>query len=531
MLHLAVLFFALTVPLIAIAQLTDPVPGTIPLGNLAVRVELVVELPDSGSASRPKARPMTLVGDGSGRRFVADQNGLVYQLDANGSLSVFLNLNSASDLVANQGQKGLSSIAFHPDYHQFGTSGHRKFFTVSAQTAASGAPDYPVPAGAPTSHHSVIHEWTVSSINPDAIDPLSVREILRIGQPYGDHNIAQISFVPNIAPTHPDYGMLYIAMGDGGNFGCCPRASVDPHFVGQNLASPLGKVLRIDPLVPDGGAAAYTIPTTNPFASDGDPSTLAEIWAFGLRNPHRFSWDTGGAGRMYISDIGQSNIEEINIGAIGANYGWSEREGTFLVQHDNELDVFQLPPDDHTYNYTYPVIQYDHDEGDRAVSGGYVYRGTASSRLTGEYIFGDLRSGRVFHAAESALGGNGQAAFAVLRLIDGATNQEKSLLEIIGGATPAPRADLRFGRDDSGRIYMVTKRDAAIRMIVPLAVGDINGDGSIDLRDLLLMQQALLGLQNLDAAQTFRADIYPAEGDGNLQVSDWAALQKLVVMP
>jgi hypothetical protein len=452
------------VALPALAQVADPVPGTIPISHLFAEIEVVVDLPDVGPAHRPGARPMTLVGDGSGRRFIADQNGIVYQLYGDDSLSVFLDLAAATSLVTTSSQQGLTSIAFHPDYHSQGADGEGKFFTTSSQTSASGTPDYPVPVGAPLSHHGVLHEWTVSA-DPDAIDVASAREILRIGEPYKDHNLAQISFNTHVAQSHPDYGLLFVSVPDGGNVPR-PRPTVDPHLVGQDLSHPLGSILRIDPLLPGGGGGAYASPSSNPFATDGDPNTLAEIWAYGLRNPHRFSWDPGGAGRMYISDIGQANIEEINLGASAANFGWSEREGTFLVVHDNEDDIFVLPPGDEILGFSYPVVQYDHDENDRAISGGYVVR-SCTCDLAGEYIFGDLATGRVFHAPAASLDGSGQASFAALRLIDAADDTEKSLLEMIGGGTPAPRADLRFGRDDEGRIYLVTKRDGTVRALAP----------------------------------------------------------------
>ena len=453
----------------AAAQVADPVPGPIPVGSLSVEVEVVAQLPDSGSGSKPRARPMMLTGDGTGRIFVADQNGSVLQIHPGGSTSVFLDLGAATSLVANQSQKGVNGFAFHPDYHVPGAPGHGKFYTASSQSVASGTPDFPVPAGAATDHHSVIHEWDVSP-DPEAIDPASARELLRIGQPFRDHNVGQIGFNPNAGPGHPDAGLLFIAFGDGGNVGS-PRPSVDPHFVGQDLASPLGTILRIDPLEPAGGGAAYTAAGTNPFANDGDPLTLAEIWAYGLRNPHRFSFDTGGVGSMLLSDIGQANVEEINLGALGANYGWSEREGTFLVMHFDSLQVFPLPAGDASLGYSYPVIQYDHDEGDNAISGGYVHRGAIGSELQGAYIFGDLVSGRVFHAPLAALDGSGQAGIEVLRLVDSADGQEKSLLEMIGGGVPAPRADLRFGRDDLGRIYLLTKRDGVVRRLLPRTHG------------------------------------------------------------
>jgi hypothetical protein len=272
-------------------------------------------------------------------------------------------------------------------------------------------------------------------------------------------------------------------MGDGGNGEpCCPRAVVDPLFLGQDLSSPLGTLLRIDPL--QAGANAYGIPADNPFVSDGDPQTLAEIWAYGLRNPHRFSWDTGGVAGLLVSDIGQANVEEINRVEAGGNYGWSEREGTFLLMHDDEVEVFDLPPDDASNGFVYPVIQYDHDEGDRAISGGYVYRGTRALPLLGRYVFGDLVSGRLFSARADLLDGSGLVPFSELRLIDTGDYTPRSLLEMVGDGVAAPRADLRFGLDDEGEIYLLTKRDGRIRRLVrsPACQDgfDNDGDGKID---------------------------------------------------
>ena len=140
------------------AQVADPVPGAVPLGDKSVIVQFLVQLPDSGSQTRPRARPMIMSGDGTGRRFVADQNGLIYQLHAALGLSVFLDLRTSTELLTNQGQKGLSSFAFHPDFTVSGVPGFNKFYTASSQVSGSGIPDFPVPPGAPASHDSVIHE-------------------------------------------------------------------------------------------------------------------------------------------------------------------------------------------------------------------------------------------------------------------------------------------------------------------------------------------------------------------------------------
>jgi hypothetical protein len=269
----------------------------------------------------------------------------------------------------------------------------------------------------------------------------------------------QIGFDPNAATGSSEHGLLYIAVGDGGPFG----RAVDPAHR-QDLENPYGSLLRIDPLGtstakhPTNGA--YGIPDGNPFAGNTH-GNLEEIYAYGFRNPHRFSWDAGGDHELLLSDIGQNNIEEINLIEAGANYGWSEREGTFAFDHANPAILQPLPDDDATLGYTYPVAQYDHDEG-AAVVGGFVYRGTLLPELQGKYIFGDLVNGRVFVVDVDDLVQGSQAQVEELTLLrDGAPT---TLLALLGNDF---RADLRFGLDESGEIYLLTKRDGMVRMLVP----------------------------------------------------------------
>ena len=160
---------------------------------------------------------------------------------------------------------------------------------------------------------------------------------------------------------------------------------------------------------------------------------------------------------MLIADIGQANIEEINVGAAGANYGWSEREGTFVVDHDDEDEFHALPPDDALQGFTYPVAQYDHDEGD-AIVGGFVYRGELVPDLYGKYIFGDLVRGRIFYVDVDDLVPGRQATINELTLLRNGV--EITLLALLGDDY---RADLRFGLDEDGEIYVLTKRDGMIR--------------------------------------------------------------------
>ncbi|MEH2459696.1 SMP-30/gluconolactonase/LRE family protein [Nostoc sp.] len=314
----------------------------------------------------------------------------------------------------------------------------------------------------------MIREW--KSADP-AANTFSgtFREILRIEQPYPDHNIGQLGFNPNAKPKDIDYGLLYIAVADGGSDGF-PVSHTDPLKNGQDLTTPLGKILRIDPLGKNSFNGKYGIPKDNPFVLDRNPKKLREIWAYGLRNPHRFSWDTGGEGKMLIADIGQAMIEEVNLGIKGANYGWGKREGTWVIEKNNENVLFALPKNDAEYGYTYPVAQYAHHKPANwsgnyavAIAGGYVYRGKAIPELVGQYVFADFANdGRFFIVPVDELVNGKQAKTKELRFFD--SKREASFLEIIG----SERSDVRFGVDEEGEIYLTTKSDGKVRKLVRL---------------------------------------------------------------
>lgn len=469
------------------AQLADPIPTPIPASTIAVEIADFVQIPasDAGSTAKARINYLSPVGDGSGRLFVNDTRGQLWITDHQGSApTLFMDLNTISGVNLtgqNAGERGFSSFAFHPDFANVGTAGYRKFFTAhSASTAAAANFDDTAP-GAPN-HWSVLTEWTVNDPTANSFAGTR-REIVSFAQPYGNHNVGLIAFNPNAAPGGDDYGNLYIAHGDGGSGG-------DPLGNAQAGTSPLGKILRINPLASD--TAPYTVPNDN--FGQTVPTHLPEIWASGLRNPQRFSWDTEGAGQMFISDIGQNSIEEINLGIAGANYGWQPREGTFKSVLGG-VDFVQ-PSDDAGLNFTYPVLQYDHinstfDDSrfnsvpNRAVIGGFVYRGSLIPELRGHYIFGDLVMGTVFHAPVDQLTPDSPIAFEELRLVvDGV---ETTLFDL---SATSNRVDLRFGIDEHGELYLLNKRDGMIRKIIaqldPLR-GDFSDDGVVDQDDLDLV--------------------------------------------
>ncbi len=484
----------------------NPLPPVTKSG-LAVDIVDYVQFPAAtGLGNREGVNHLVESPDSSGRLFVLDSRGGIRIIENDlASPNIFLNLSLVPnvagkpdiDLVVGAfGQQGQGGFAFHPDYATPGADGFGKLYTAhSDNKAGKPVPDFPSPGA--TAHHSVIIEWNVDPLNPNAVDTASRRELLRIGQPFADHNMQQIGFNPLANPGDADYGMMYVSMGDGGNNQ--PPVPTDPFQGGQNPGTPLGSILRIDPLGNNSVNGKYGIPSDNPFVNDVDlqhtlgidesttpqDESLGEVWAYGLRNPHRFGWDTGlnGTGNMFISDIGQASIEEINLGAAGANYGWREREGTFATDPNNENTLNALPGNDALFGYSYPVAQYDHDEG-IAIVGGFVYRGQAISTLQGKYIFGDLVNGRMFYTDvdEMTLGTPGsQATVHELTLFhDGS---ERTLKQIMGNV---PRTDLRFGVDNEGEIYVIGKRTGEIFRMVPFTSidGDLDGDGFVGIDDL-----------------------------------------------
>jgi glucose/arabinose dehydrogenase len=470
----SVFFLFLIFSSISSAQITkNPITEPIEKSKLSVGLEEIVKIPDSGSEENISARLNLIIpaGDGSGRLFVNDMRGKLYvMIDRSATVYMDVKRLVGKGFHDQSVQQGFSYFTFHPEFAKNGI-----FYTVTSEEKNTGIPDFPVTKTIvnnkgqkiESSHHDVIREWKTKDPSANRFSG-TMRELLRIEQPYPDHNTGQLAFNPNAKPGDADYGVLYIAQADGGSDGF-PVSHTDPLDNGQDLSTPLGKILRIDPFGNNSANGKYGIPKDNPFVSDRDPKTWGEIWAYGLRNPHRFSWDTGGEGKMLIVDTGQAFIEEVNLGKKGANYGWSRREGTWRIEKDKENILYELSESDRKSQYTYPVAQYDHDIPAGvtefygiAIAGGFVYRGTAIPELVGQYVFADFGSdGRFFHVPVDELVDAKQATIKELRLFEG--NKERSFLEIVG----KKRTDVRFGIDEAGELYVTSKQDGKVRKIVP----------------------------------------------------------------
>ena len=323
------------------------------------------------------------------------------------------------------------------------------------------------PAIAARTHDIIVLEWTAKTPTAATYDGGAPRELIRIEEPYANHNGGHLTFNPLATPASADYDLLYMGLADGGSGG-------DPNGHAQNLGIAFGKILRLDPLGNNSANGKYGIPASNPFANDGMPETLGEIFAYGVRNPQRLFWDPKN-GNMFMSDIGQDTVEEISPVKAGANLGWNIWEGNYKYLSGRPTGVEASDPRSDP-KITYPVVEYGQIDPllqtNSAAIGGLVYRSTRIPQLTNLLIFGDNPSGEIFYInADNPPPNGGQDAIRRILLNDNGTS--KTLLQVIQeknmaqGKMPATRADLRFAEGPDGQIFLTNKRDGTIRVLVP----------------------------------------------------------------
>ncbi|MBS1795373.1 MAG: PQQ-dependent sugar dehydrogenase [Acidobacteria bacterium] len=362
--------------------------------------------------------------DGSRRIFIVQQSGIIKVLQPGATTPTdFINLSSKIVIPTSTGdERGLLGLTFHP---QFTANG--KFY-VDYTRVADGA--------------TVIAEYktTTGTGASNTGDIATERILLTIPQPFSNHNGGMVEFGPD--------GYLYIGMGDGGS-------ANDPGARAQNPAQLLGKILRIDVNVPQGSPNPYLIPPTNPFTGanttrcDGGSTTAGntcqELWTIGMRNPWRYSFDRGGTNQLWVADVGQGSIEEVDvISNGGGNYGWRVYEGNTCTNLDPGLCT--------PTNFIMPIFQYTHTAGRCSISGGYVYRGAQGNIPNGNYTYADYCSGEIWRW-------------------DGAS----SIL-----MQDTPRSVVSFGEDEDGEIYVCYNNGQIDRIVRARASGDFDGDFKTD---------------------------------------------------
>lgn len=345
--------------------------------------------------------PIDLKNAGDDRLFVVEQGGLIKIVDAAGNTNStpFIDISS---ITSSGGEAGLLGLAFHPDY---ATNG---FFFLNYSNLSGD---------------NQISRFSVSTADPDVADPNSELPLITIVQPFSNHNGGAIEFGPD--------GYLYISSGDGGSGG-------DPGNRAQNTELLLGKMLRIDVDNPAAGSN-YGIPADNPFA--GDPSSAQEIWAYGLRNAWKFSFDRTD-NDIWIADVGQNAIEEVNqapVADAGLNYGWRCYEGSTIFNNAG------CPP---STTLTFPVAEYNHSLG-FSITGGYVYRGTLYSNFEGYYFYADFGTGLIGTVDPSGVQNN---------------------LGTFGGSWST------FGEDNNNELYIVSYQGTIFKIVedVIASVDDAN---------------------------------------------------------
>ena len=473
---------------------SNPIPQPIVKRGIAVEVKDVARLPDTRGlrpadkdvAPEAWARVSYVRELPDGRRFANDSRGFLYLIDSNNQPQVYADLAAIFPLtVVNRLESGFIGFVFHPE---FATNG--LIYTVHAEYGWGNpkTPDF-IPIGyglKDVTYHNIITEWRATNPAANRFEGTR-RELLRAAHVVANltHPMGAVDFNTSAKPGDPDYGLLYTSGSDFGfSNGGGPNASNPAQT--QRLDSIITAILRIDPRSPSvtggrKGLGDYTIPMANKFVASAVPGVLGEIYAYGFRNAHRLSWDTDGT--MFASDIGMNHIEEINIVRNGENYGWMRREGYFANGRPRGGELNELYPlapeilDGRVKDgFTYPVVVYDHDDG-RAVTDGFPYRGRIAA-LNGKFVFGDIYNGRVFvsdlDAMKKADDGIPQTVAPIeevqLYVRDASGKRvDVSFRDLIDKAMgkQMPRADLHISRSRDGELFLTSRQDGMIRMLVP----------------------------------------------------------------
>ncbi|MEZ5225260.1 MAG: DUF4214 domain-containing protein [Acidimicrobiales bacterium] len=469
------------------AAADNSLPNAIVDGGVTVELRPFVQVPDTDGGDPPRINAMATTGD---RLFVVEEHdGIIYEIldrSTTPRLEVFLDVDAAIESVtgrdldeSNPMHSGLRSLAFHPD---FATNGLLYVSAMETRPASTTGHHYLSDVATPVAADSVLLEFRQVG---GVVDPNSYREVFRVGMPVYDHTIRQIAFNRYAPVGSPDRGLLYIAHGDG--------SEVSATAGGGQRNDALGKILRIDPRV--NGAAPYTVPASNPFV--GDPSMLDEVYSLGHRNPHTLAFVPIGGGQTILvsGEPGRDNVEELNIIEAGGDYGWSDREGTFVHVNGGGgviNGIAPLPADEATRGYTYPAAQYGHDGTPGAsvtgesIAGGFGI--TNGSALDGHFFAADFPiSGELFDVPIAELVSTvrrlapGQPPStltqATLRrstiLFDHDDNPatpsvvRTSLLDVFDDAPTyrTSRADVRFGQGPDGELYITSKKNNMVYLV------------------------------------------------------------------
>ena len=443
----------------ALAQVpNDPFPDPIAAteGVIVVGVRDFAVVPAVGGQP---GRPMRLIDDpASERLFVNDMWGPVYTVSYDGGqVERYLDIDDprwGMPVEASGRERGVQSFALHPQFSSPGTDGYGKLYAWLDTRDKAPEPHF-VSGGGEDSHDTILVEFTARDAGAATYDGGPPRVLLRVEQPFRNHNGGYITFNPLADPGDPDFCQLYVGVADGGSGG-------DPMNLAHDLGRVFGKILRIDPLGDNSRNGRYGIPADNPYVG-ADEDVLGEIFASGLRNPQGLAWDRVN-GNMFVTDIGQNIVEEISLVTAGADLGWNRWEGSyrFISRQAVDLNDPRSEP-----GVTFPVAEYgqlDPILQSRSAAGGVVvYRDETIPQLHGRVLFADFPQGEIFHLSADALPDGGQNAIRRVLLREGEGGEARRFLDIVADTTrrqgreTAVRVDLRFGTGPDGRLFLMNK--------------------------------------------------------------------------
>ncbi|MDB5275736.1 MAG: c-type cytochrome [Ferruginibacter sp.] len=426
----------------------NPIPEQIAVSNLVVNLQQVTQFP--ATSDKPPLARITKLGfqPVSGNLFINDLQGRLYKMK-NDKPIIYLDIAKLKTKFINKPglAAGFGSFAFHPEFASNGL-----LYTTHTEAPGSGKADFGYADSIKVTMQWVLTQWKTTMPNADSFVGTS-REMLRVNMVTGIHGVQEITFNPLAKKGDKDYGLLYIGVGDGGS------AEAGFAFLEHSIEKIWGTIIRIDPKGKNSVNGQYGIPSANPFANSSNNKAVKEIYAWGFRNPHRITWTKSGT--MLSSNIGQANIESLYEVQPGHDYGWPVREGNFVSAEltDNLGNVYPLPANDSVYKITYPVAEFDHDEG-KAISGGFEYWGNSIPALKGKFLFGDIPSGRLFYLDVADLK---QGRMATIKEWKITINGKPETLKSVCGSD---RIDLHFGRDMQGELYILTKADGMLYKMV-----------------------------------------------------------------